>query len=161
MPDWLPPILIVSGSGALIGIGVWVGHVNADRDSFKAFMLSIRDKLDTILLHMTPKTVERNSPLRLNEFGKRVAKEMAAERWAAGVAELLLSQAKGLSEFQVDHLAQQHVSTALTDKWQAQVRWAAYQFGISQHDVRAVLQIMLRKELIRRAGISNSGPPAG
>lgn len=151
-PDWLTPVLAVSGGSALVGIGIWVGHVNADRKNFSEFMRSVRDKLDTILLQLPPKTIDRNSPLQLNDLGKRVASAMAAEHWAANEYKQLLAQVQGIYEFhQLDRIARQYVDTNLTDSWQEQMRWAAYEFGISQHDVLAVLHIVLRDELIRRA----------
>ena len=151
-PDWLTPILVVSGGIAQVGIGIWVGHVNADRKSFREVMRSVGDKLDTILSQLPPKTIERNSPLQLNDLDKRVANAIAAERWAANECERLLGQVEGVFElYRLDRIARRYVDTNLTDSWQEQMHWAAYEFGISQRDVLAVLHIVLRDELISRA----------
>ena len=65
----------------------------------------------------------------------------------------------GKPEFQVAELSQHHVSGALEEDRELQLRVAevAYQFGIDQARVRDVLHVLLRDELLRRRPPAESG----
>ena len=45
MPEWLPVATAFTLATALVGIGIWIGAVNADRKSFKEVMREVRDDI--------------------------------------------------------------------------------------------------------------------
>ena len=54
-------VAIVSIIGVIFGIGTWVGAVNTDRKSFKAFMTEVRNDLKKILSRLPPRSVRRRN----------------------------------------------------------------------------------------------------
>ena len=109
MPEWLPVATAITLVMALVGIGIWIGGVNADRKktrgfgewkgkvdserkSFKEFMQEVRDDIKTILSRLPPSEATRTSPLRLTEFGKALSAGISGAEWAGRIADSVASQ---------------------------------------------------------------------
>lgn len=58
MPEWLPAATAFTLVTALVGIGIWIGGVNSDRENFKEFMREVRDDIKTILSRLPPPEAE-------------------------------------------------------------------------------------------------------
>ena len=71
----------VTVGGSLVGIGVWIGHVNNDRQNFREFVKEVRGKLDTILFRLEKLSgadenlVRTESPVVPTEREEKVAHE--------------------------------------------------------------------------------------
>lgn len=109
----------------------------------------IRADIKRIFLQLTP-VADRGSPIRLNDFGRRVAESVHAEEWAKASAPDLLSEVLDLQDFEIDGFAADVVSTRLGDDWPTRIAASAYENGIDQESVRTVLRVVLRDELIAR-----------
>jgi hypothetical protein len=160
--EWLNTPLIVIAVLALVSaigggiwkVATWKAHVDSDRSTFKSslesFIKEIRDDIKGILSRLPPpRLVETNSPLGLSDFGKKVAKEMNAHKWAADLAPSLLDEVKHMAPFQIDEFAAKCTQSKLTEYWEGVVAATAYNTGQSRDDIRVALHITLRDELLR------------
>ena len=163
---------------ALIGVGtvfwkaaMWKGAVDADRkmaDAYRTtvadFMKEIRDDFREVrddikkLFREFPKdTVKRTSPTRLSELGERISAQLKAQEWAQERARTLGAEVQGMEPYQVDLFAFNYVYDKLpvgdTDM-STRASKCAYEFGLSRDNVLAVLQVVLRDDLLRRRGLS-------
>ena len=112
------------------------------------FAREIREDIKKIL-HRLVTTVEGGGPLRLSELGHRISSELKVRDWAANIAPTLLPNVKGLEDFQIDEFSRHYVREQLGPEWTDRIAACAYEHGIGQEAVRAVLQVVLRSELIR------------
>ena len=161
MTEWLKTPLIIIVALALVSaigggiwkIATWKANVDSDRSTFKStlesFMKEIRDDIKGILSRLPPpRLVKTNSPLSLSDFGKKVAKDMDAYKWAAELAPSLIDEVKGMAPFQIDEFAAKYSQSRLTDYWEGVVAATAYDTGLSRDDIRVALHITLRDELL-------------
>lgn len=147
--------IVAASVGAAFAVGNWVGAVNADRKSFKAFMAEIREKLDRILERLPPPpTVQPGSPVRLTGFGEKISTGLAVKAWAASEAPELAERVCGKQPFEISELCAEHVERrfAEDDSLQRTMRAGAYEHGTEVEQVRKVYEVELRDELLRRAG---------
>ena len=108
MPTWVA-ILISASVVAGVAVGRWLwklaewkGRVNTDRDNFKAFMKEIRSRLDQIFIRLPPPGLSTNeSPVVLNELGKKVSEAMGIKVWAEKTAPTFLEKVEGWKEHRV------------------------------------------------------------
>lgn len=73
MPEWLPVATAFTVVTALVGIGIWIGGVNADRKNLAEFVREIREDIKTILSRLPPPEATGSSPLQLTDFGKALS----------------------------------------------------------------------------------------
>ena len=92
--------------------------------------------------------VAGSSPLRLTEFGERIAADFGAKAWAAGVAPQLRAQVKDFEPFEIDEFCNQYVQTKLSEQERRRVARCAYTFGIEAEGVQKVLRVVLRDALL-------------
>ena len=147
--------IVAASVGAAFAIGNWVGAVNADRKSFRAFMAEIREKLDRILERLPPPaTVQPGSPVQLTGFGEKISTGLAVKAWAAGEAPELADRACGKQPFEIFELCLDHVERrfAEDEALQRTMRAGAYEHGTEVEQVRKVYEVELRDELLRRVG---------
>ena len=161
MTEWLKTTLIIIVALALVSaigggiwkIATWKANVDSDRSTFKStlesFMKEIRDDIKGMLSRLPPPSlVKTNSPLSLSDFGKKVAKDMDAYKWAAELAPSLIDEVKGMAPFQIDEFAAKYSQSRLTDYWEGVVAATAYDTGLSRDDIRVALHITLRDQLL-------------
>ncbi len=170
MPEaWFgTPLIVTVGIatvGTLIGIGIWVGKLNADqahlksdatadRSTLKDFMNEIRGDIKKILRSLPPQTATGASPSQLTEFGERVAKGIDAIGWATHEAGSVLEDEElvDLEPFEIEAFCEGYVQEesrkegTIRDK----VRRAIYDFGIDRDRALPVLRIPLREALLKR-----------
>ena len=146
---WILPA-IAAGIGFVFAAGKWHSSVNSDRDNFKEFMQEVRQDIKEILRRMPPVPVISDSPLRLTEFGEKLAGCLNATQWAEQVAPSV-TVPDGAEPFRIDEIAERFVHAHLDEETRDTVARCAYEYGIDQEGVRGVLRVILRDELLKIA----------
>jgi hypothetical protein len=154
--DWMGSPLIVLAAiaviSSLVTIGIWVGRVNSDRDSFKEFMKEIRDDIKRIFERLPPVTLSTGSPRRLNELGLKVAKKTKASDWANRLAPQFLERIKGKNPGEIEDYCYQYVLGGTLEKsdplQMSYVLDCSYELGVAKEEVLKVLWVVLRDELL-------------
>ncbi|WP_419740177.1 hypothetical protein [Ruegeria sp.] len=147
MGDFDPTWIAVSVTllAFLCGAGIWIGSVNADRKSFKAFMAEVRDKLDNILSRLPPpRGVAPGSPLQLTPFGERLFKEIEA----SVIATKLLGELRDkITEEMTNYDVQQMCFDYVKLEWEPPretelaIKETAYQNGTDIETVQDVIAL--------------------
>ena len=172
MPEWLPVATAITLVMALVGIGIWIGGVNADRKktqgfeewkgkvdserkSFKEFMQEVRDDIKTILSRLPPAEATRTSPLRLTDFGRALSAGIAGPEWADRIADMVADQVVGMEAYEIQEFSFGYVENDLspTEEERRAMRRTAYEQGARIEQVRRVLAIELRDKLLTRASL--------
>ena len=150
--DWREIVAVLAVVGLVFGVGRWVGGVNADRASFKAFMEKIDGKIDRILERMSsqPPSTKPESPVQLTEFGKKLSATAKATDWATANAPELVSHATGKEEFEVFDICVDRVRTSFESDadLKRSVRATAYRHGTDLEQVLKVYEVELRDRVL-------------
>ena len=165
IPVWVIPAILSGGVGlALVGtlltVGRWVGKletkheaiektVTNDRSSFTKLMDEVRNDIKAILSRLQPLSpVDRESPLRLNDFGRELADCVGAAEWARMVADSVRWWG-GLPEYEVDERAREYVNADnFSDLYQARIARCAYEHGADREAMLTVLAVVLRDAVL-------------
>ena len=91
-------------------------------------------------------------PLQLNELGRKIAEELHAHDWTVRTAPSIVTAVAGKEPFEIHEFAEHYISERLDRELEREVARSAYEHGMERHAVRAVLQVVLRDELIRVDG---------
>ncbi|MCY4188435.1 MAG: hypothetical protein OXD30_08125 [Bryobacterales bacterium] len=132
-----------------------VGALKQDVDAFKrdvdALKGIFKDFLQTLdkLLPLVSPSIERGSPLRLSEYGESVVASIGAEDWVEPVALKLQDEVKGMRPYQVERFCQSNIEDYLGETMRTSIDEAIYEFGLSRHEMRTMLWIMLRDRLLK------------
>ena len=148
---WIGIISVMSVLiGAIFGIGRWVGTVNANQTSFKAFMTEVRDDIKQILTRLSPATVTSGSPLRLTDLGRAISQTLDASEWAEGIAQTLTERIKGKQPYEIQDFCLEYIGHEFkpTAEQDAKIKACAYENGITSEKVRDVLAVELRDKLL-------------
>ena len=73
---WAWFIIALTLGGIVFKAGQWVGAVNTDRTDLKAAVEQIREDIKKLLLWLPSKTLDTDSPLKMNDLGKTVSDEI-------------------------------------------------------------------------------------
>lgn len=131
----------------------WKGEVNSDRKSFTEFMVEIRGKFEEILARLPPpQTVAGKSPLALTDFGKVISQELSAKEWAEDIGPKLIEKVADFKEYEVYEYCVEYVTNKYSPSpdLAERIKEIAYNHGIKQEKVRAVLIIELRDQLLSK-----------
>lgn len=115
MSEWITFIglvaLTITVTTAIAKFSRWSGQVDADRDTFKAFMKEVREDLknlgqdvDRILGKLGVEPIKSSSPTQLTPLGEEVAKDLRAHEWAKGAVPLLMEQSVDKAEWEIDQI---------------------------------------------------------
>ena len=157
MPEWveqLPATWILASvvvAGSLMAIGKWIGAVNSDRTSFKAFMEEVRGDIKEILSRLPSQPpVAGQSPVQLTDFGRRISETVSATEWARKEAGHLVENVRGKEEFEIYEACIDHVSTKFAEdsEFSRAVKAGAYQIGTDSNDVLQVYHVELRDQIL-------------
>ncbi len=99
-------------AGLILGIGIWVGAVNADRKSFKTFMEKVERKIDRILERLPAPPVQSASPIQLTDFGREISTTGSAFESARKHAPNLIADADEKEEFEIFDLCFAYVENS-------------------------------------------------
>lgn len=157
MPEWITDIrAIIAIVAAVGGIGYWIGQVNTDRKSFKEFMKElkndvgeIRNDIKSILSRLSPPIVAGKSPIQLTEYGKELAEKASMHQVASRLAPILLDSIGDFETFEVHDFCLNYARSELPETEERQVSKGAFEAGASKDDIRLILAILLRNELLR------------
>ena len=150
-------IIILAGAGLIVRLIIWYANVNSDRKSFKEFMGRIEKKIEQIFERLPSRTIESQSPIRLNELGRKISGKLDAATWAMNEAEKFSEKIEGADALGIQEIAFQHAqefepSGALLEK----MRTSAYEGGVDIRGVRDVLGVELRDVLLDKRGFHES-----
>lgn len=146
-PAWI--LAAIAIGFAVFRIGKWVGGVNTDRDSFKEFMVEVRDDIKKILGYVGPSLAKNESPMVLNELGKKVSEAMGIKAWATETAPSLVEKVAGLKEHRIYEFCTEHVEKMeLTEEQRDLAKALAYEHGFVAKAVRTAYAIELRDALL-------------
>ena len=132
MAWWQMLIVGLAAGGGIFAAGKWVGAVNSERESFRAFMKEVREKLDKIFERLPPpQTVESGSPLRLTEFGKEISRQLDVKNWAQNEAMFQLERVEGKEPYEVHDFCMAHVGEQFEMELdlQTKIKKGAYDHG--------------------------------
>ena len=144
------PSIVFLAVSACVGIGIWVGRVNSDRDTFKKFIDRMGEKIEEILQKLPSSTVAGKSPLHLTGLGEKVSEEIQASEWAKQIAPALLVRIANKHPYEVQEFCLEYVKgeDVLPEDMQEKVKTSAYQNGIEKEQVLRVLAVELRDQLL-------------
>lgn len=151
--------------GVVIRVGMWIGSVNTELNSFKGFMEKIEGKLDDlteringigtdivgIKMQIRPAPLAGQSPVHLTEYGQSVSDELQIRQWAEEQAGKLYDLSRGKEEFEIYDLCKEHVDELLTTSgdFNVYVRSGAYDLGREIDVVTSVCAVELRDAILR------------
>ena len=145
---------------ALLGFAIktafWAGGVDSDRDSCKDFMGEIRDKITQIFDRLGKieggldlSYAKGKSPLILNELGKKISKEIDAEKWAEDLFSEANNEVGGMTHYEIQEFCNNFVGGQdFNDEQTKKLQNAAYNHGVSTFVPIGVLALVLRDKLI-------------
>lgn len=151
-------VTILIGVGTLLFKGgSWYGQVNTDRAAFKKFMdevhkdlKEIRDNVAEILGRTTPSPLARTTPLRLNDFGQKIAEQIGADEWASEICEQSKGKVHNKTPYEIQEFCFQSVQALeLGPDQKTLVNTSAYENGLEVEVVLRVLAIVLRDKLLQ------------
>ena len=154
MPEWLSkllsnPLTWTAILGVLAGLIYWKGKVDAKLGSLDDRMTEIRGDIKRILERLPPRTVTANSPLRVTDFGEKIATAFGAQQWARDVARPVATRLVDKEPFEIDDFCQNYVDNMLDQHDDTRVESLAYNYGIESKDVLQVLRVVLRDEILK------------
>ena len=91
-------------------------------------------------------------PQILSSLGRRIEHWIEGGKWAANEAPGLAEKARGLPDWKIDALSNEHADATLDAEMDTRVQACAYHYGLTTADVRAVLRVLLRDALIAAQG---------
>ena len=165
MADWLNTPTIIIAVVALFGLGTsilglvwkvskWTGSVDDDRTSFKKFMEKIDNNIEKIhediqriFQRLGPSPTGASSPIELTEYGEELSKKLNARNWASQTALTIQADVSEKEPFQVHEFCKGYVGQ-ISVETHPEVFKLAYENGISDENMRSVLTIVLRDELL-------------
>ena len=160
MSEWLDTPQVIIASVALLSLlggfiyllwraARWTGRVDDTLASLTESVREIRADIKKIFSALPPPPVAGSSPLRLTEFGEKIAASMNAKQWAAGLKPELLPEVAGREPCAVDEYCRDYVRSRLSEEWRREIAKGAYELGIDTDGVEKVLTVVLREELLQ------------
>ena len=158
----LPVGLVLFALVIILYLFSWYKDVNHDRRDLRSLLQAIQKDIREIKdkLSGTPAATTSGSPLQLSEYGKKLAKCLDAEKWAANKASELLPEMQGKDAYEI----QQYCNTYVFDKFQPTIpqdrliRDCMYQNGATRTHVNEVLSLVLRDEALARLDMIHLAP---
>ena len=101
------------------------------------------------------------SPLRLTKLGRTVSVEIDASAWVDRVAGSLEASIEGKDAYEIQTFCFEYVEDTdqYSDEEQRSIRNTAFQRGLRASDVRSVLAIELRDQLLEKVGLEAPRAP--
>ncbi len=161
MARWLYNPLTYIALLTLVGLVVkglfWLRDVHNMKSGWQTFTEEIREDLKEIrqdikqiFLRLPPRAIESASPVRLTDYGSKMAEFLLAKDWAASVAQAVTHEVVDMQPFQIEEFSRDYVATKLEPEIEERVSACAYEFGTERDAVKPVLWVVLRDELLDR-----------
>lgn len=165
MEKWLDnpvTVLVVLGViAAVLRVGKWWGDVNSDRSSLKDSVeknsssirdlaREIRDDIKKILLKLPSQEVSSTSPLRLTEYGEKLASQVNAEEIASLIYPTVRDRLEGKSPYEIQEFCINYVVSRFkpNEEQLRAIHQCAYENGTGVENVRRVVGIVLRDKIL-------------
>ena len=154
-PLWIT--VVIGVAAVLVLAGRWIGHVNADRSSFKEFIAEVRSDIKAILVKLSPAVVSSGSPLRLTELGRKISAGVNAKEIAQGLVAVVLPKVEGESAYDIQAYCFAFLDDCdLLGPKIDEIKQCAFENGLEQSLVRRVIAVELRDLLL--AELLGGGP---
>ena len=141
--------VLVTLLALMFKFGDWHGKVNSDRSSFKEFMKEVRDDIKEILQRLPNPPLSASSPLRLTDFGEKIAHNISAGEWADQIVEEVSKEVIGKSPYEIQEFCFTHVqSLKVSPDQKLLLDNCAYEHGIDVETVLKVLGVVVRDKLL-------------
>lgn len=166
---WLPVICsVVIAIAAVIAVFMtvksqksehlkWMGSVDAKLSQFEISIQDIKNDIRSltsnifdISYRMGSKVADKQSPVRLTDFGQEISKNLDAPNWVKKISDVVQHEVKGMEPYDIQEFSFQYVQddTHYSDENRRLIRDIAYEQGISEFEVRQVLGIELMDRLL-------------
>ena len=150
-------LVVLSILGGILSGGIWIGHVNSDRMGFSEFMAETKSVLEEIrndiknIFHKLPSPIaEGKSPRQLTEYGEKLSTKLHARDWAERTAPSVLTQVIGKKPFEIHNFCKEFIEKISVEEHPG-VFERSYENGITDENMKIVLAIVLRDELLKQA----------
>ncbi len=146
---------VESTNAAVSGLGERVG-------TLERVIGKMQKDLKRALLVVFPgyPTFESDSPLRLTDLGRDVAAELDADAWVQGVITDFRERTRGEAPYAIEEVCFEFLvygdEFQPSPDFEAKIRASAYEHGLTKEQVRGVLALVLRDELIRLESASDA-----
>ena len=98
--------------------------------------------------------LKAKSPLTLNELAEQAWRDLDAEDWLREHAEAVSDEVEGMDEYDVQEFCFGHMAALeFATEQQESIKRAAYRNGLTEFQVRQVMAIKLRDQLLDLAGL--------
>ena len=125
----------------------WNQDIEANQKTIAEIAREIREDIKKIFLRLPPPApIERQSPARLTDYGRRISNSIDAKGWAKKLAPTLVGEVAGKPEYAIEAFRRSHVKKHMTSS--TMVLKAMYEFGTDRDDILPVLCVVLRDELL-------------
>ena len=145
----------IKGAKWFINVNEHIKDTNTHIKETNTAIVEIRRNLSRVLLMLFPgdSAFEGASPLRLTDMGKAIADELDVDAWVQKTVPTIRERVRGEPPDAIEEICFEFIiygdefqpGTDLLNK----IRASAYQHGIAKEQVRGVLAIVLRDELIK------------
>ncbi len=154
------PMAVVIVAIAVLGFiwkaAEWKGNKDAESKNFIQFIEEVRDDIKKILWALNPETrpIEKKSPLRLTDYGMKMAQEMKADEILQPYVSRLIDATKGKTVYGIQEECIRYARHDLMgdlrtkNKLQADsIEIYAFQKGINLYEALEVLGVVLRDKV--------------
>lgn len=148
----------------------WLRGLHEDRKNFKNFIgkfegniSDIQNKINKIFIKLGGEPVaEAKSPLRLTDFGEKIATEIEVHSWADSFKEELLERIEKPDPYEVQMTCFEYAQNSVMDDlktlaegnvWEEPIKTAALRHGIDLDQVLEVVGIVLRDMMLKELNI--------
>ena len=152
MPDWLTgtvvAVVTVALITGLIKLARWTGGVDEKFKKLEDFMSEIRTDIKSIFQKFPPPIAAEQSPMRLTKYGEELSEKLHAQAWAVQIAPSLRDQIVGKKPFEIHNFCKEFVQD-ISVATHPGVFEQSYENGITDEDMKIVLEIVLRDVLLK------------
>ena len=153
MPDWvsgtaIAVILVAVVTGA-ITFARWTGRADEKFKKLENFMSEIRTDIKHIFQKLPPQIVAGHSPRKLTEYGEDLSNKLHAQDWAERIAPTVLTKVIEKEPFEIHNFCKEFVQTLSVEE-HPDVFERSYENGITDENMKIVLAIVLRDELLKQ-----------
>ena len=123
-----------------------------DMGAMRQDMGIMRQDVQQLYHRLSEPTIAKNSPRRLSELGEQIAEDLGVAKWARQTAEQMRQRVIGKRPYEIQEICFTYIYNEYQPdpEFDIAIREAAYEHGIDDRSVLAVLVIALRDEFLSR-----------
>lgn len=129
-----------------------MGKMRQDMRTMRQDMGAMRQDVQQLYHRLSEPTIAKNSPRRLSELGEQIAEDLGVAKWARQTAEQMRQRVIGKRPYEIQEICFTYIYNEYQPdpEFDIAIREAAYEHGIDDRSVLAVLVIALRDEFLSR-----------